>query len=564
MFDSGSANDAVGERLVAHTQRPRAMTNHLADGSEPPLTARSAKGRHGRATSELPCSFSQRRDHLPNSVDSTSPANFDTETLTNCSDISALVRETKLDIKPSEAACPETSGTLKSTGSFDSTDVATQDPAEGDGSMRSTPKSPSNTATRGWNGTNGSFLNMEEVRHSHDAEEGHPKRISSDTDEGLDEARHDVTGLLFETLVNRLAAQNGKMDGKFIAIFLCFYRKFAAPSELIVALVARFETLNDSEPVQSTRVTGQLRCLNIVSQWMSEYPGDFAHPQARQITSSFVGGIMGNRYFTAAAKEVASQLETVVEDDDTEWACSDMSRPRSSTVESFLSISSAHSDGSTANAGSSTEDFCDESNFARPSSQHTPRHSATSSMSSNTGRSGSQSTGSFQTLLHSAEDAQRCARYLTPSPRFPLTKSHWHQFMDTSEEEVAKELTRIDWIMFSSIRPRDLVRHVSLQASEKRRCKQLENVNRMINHFNHIAFWVANLILLREKPKHRAKVLERFMNIAWVSHVETSCKSMRLIGIYRNFDISTITMHSVQWLRALTAPPSTAYHRLAI
>ena len=514
------------------------MTNHLGDGSEPPLAARGAKGRHGRATSELPLSFSQRGDHLPQSVDSIDPADFDAKTRTNYSDSSVhVVRATKLDMKPSGADCPEIDSTLKSTENFDSTDVVTQDRTEGDGSVQSASKSPLNIAARGWNSTNDSFLKTGEIHHVHGAKEGHQNHISSNEDESQDGARHDITGLLFKTLVNRLVAQNGKMDVKFIAIFLCFYRKFAAPSELIVALVARFEALHDSEPVQSTRVTGQLRCLNVVSQWMSEYPGDFAHPQTRQITSNFLGGIMGNRYFTAAAKEVASQLETVVEDDDTEWACSDMSRPRSNTVESFLSISSAHSDGSTVNAGSSTEEFCDESNFARPSSQHTPRHSATSSMSSNTGRSGSQSTGSFQTLLHSAEDAQRCARYLTPSPRFPLTKSHWHQFMDASEEEVAKELTRIDWIMFSSIRPRDFVRHVSLQSNEKRRCKQLENVNRMINHFNHIAFWVANLILLRDKPKHRAKALERFMNIAWVSGNKASCKSMRLIKPCRNSDI---------------------------
>jgi hypothetical protein len=36
----------------------------------------------------------------------------------------------------------------------------------------------------------------------------------------------------------------------------------------------------------------------------------------------------------------------------------------------------------------------------------------------------------------------------------------------------------------------------------------------MIAHFNHIAKWVANMILLRDKPKHRAQMLEKFMHIA--------------------------------------------------
>ena len=89
--------------------------------------------------------------------------------------------------------------------------------------------------------------------------------------------------------------------------------------------------------------------------------------------------------------------------------------------------------------------------------------------------------------------------------------------MEISEDDIARELTRIDWIMYSSIKPRDLVRHVTLSAEERGKCRGLENIDRMINHFNHIAFWVANLVLLRDKPKHRARMLERFMRIAWVS-----------------------------------------------
>jgi hypothetical protein len=38
----------------------------------------------------------------------------------------------------------------------------------------------------------------------------------------------------------------------------------------------------------------------------------------------------------------------------------------------------------------------------------------------------------------------------------------------------------------------------------------------MIKQFNHIAFFVASMILLRDKPKHRARCLEKFMSIAVV------------------------------------------------
>src|ERR1041385_6099644 len=72
----------------------------------------------------------------------------------------------------------------------------------------------------------------------------------------------------------------------------------------------------------------------------------------------------------------------------------------------------------------------------------------------------------------------------------------------------------MDWIMFSSIRPRDLVRHVSVPSAPKKGKQKMENTNRAIDHFNHLAYWVANFILLRDKPKHRAIMMEKFMRIA--------------------------------------------------
>lgn len=329
------------------------------------------------------------------------------------------------------------------------------------------------------------------------------------------------SGFTFDNLVDRLLSQPmSKADGKFVAIFLCLYRKFAAPSELLSAIIQRFQNSNESAHPLISRITSQLRYLSILSLWVSDYPGDFAHVQTRRLMSSFVVNLAGNRAFAVAGKEIGSQLDVVSEDDDTEWACSDKSRSRANTVESCLSVSSVQSTASTLNADSSAEDVVGDATGEGPK-KFTPHHSASASVSSSTGRSESQSTGSFQTLLNSVENAQRQAQLLTPFPRNALTKILWHQLADIPDEDIAGELTRIDWIMFSSIRPRDLIRHVSLPGPERDKCKNLENVNRMIDQFNHVAFWVANFIVLRDKPKHRARMLEKFMGIAWVSKVQT-------------------------------------------
>ena len=327
-------------------------------------------------------------------------------------------------------------------------------------------------------------------------------------------------GKTFEELVDQLLSRPmSKSDSKFATTFLCLYRKFAAPFALLTAIIDRFEDLNRQGLPYLTRVTGQLRFINILIDWISDYPGDFAHYMTRRTMTSFVQSLEASSEYALASQEINNYLDIVSEDDDTEWACSDRSRSRSDTMESFLTTSSVRSTASTLNADSptltadsSTEDIVDNTDPEKLTKQYTGV-SATPSSRSSIHRSESQST--FQTLLNSVEDAKRQAQQLKPVPRIPLTKVQWHQFMELPEEQIARELTRIDWIMYCSIRPRDLIRHVSLSAEQKSKCKSLEHVNLMINHFNLVASWVANLILLRDKPKHRARALEKFMGVAW-------------------------------------------------
>ena len=331
------------------------------------------------------------------------------------------------------------------------------------------------------------------------------------------------SGASFDELVDRLLSlTRSKSDLMYKTVFLCLYRKFAAPSTLILAIIRRFEELNDQDLSPLSRLTVQLRYLNILKDWILDYPGDFAHSLSRRIVTGFVQTLASSQDYNAVSREISPQLEIVSEDDDTEWACSDRSRSRANTMESFITMSSVQSVPSTLNADSptltadsSTEDVADHIKPETAASTKLSRISAPPSTTSSISTSDSHSTGSLSTLLNPIEQAQRQARLLTPVTRNMLTKVQWHQLMEISEEEIARELTRIDWIMFSSIRPRDLIRHVSLPSEKKEKCKSLEHMNRMIHQFNHVAFWVTNMILLRDKPKHRAKALEKFMLVAW-------------------------------------------------
>ncbi|CAI7621195.1 unnamed protein product [Penicillium glandicola] len=330
------------------------------------------------------------------------------------------------------------------------------------------------------------------------------------------------TGLSFDELVDRLISlPMSKQDQKFRSTFLCLYRKFAAPASLLSTLISRFERNEMSNEDQLARMADQLRLLDVMAQWASDYPGDFAHPNLRKRIVEFVAVLEKSHFYMFAAKEIGSQLDSNAEDDDVGWAYGgDSDLDESQLVETFFD-NSGRSSPVGVSTGTNIYDTEEEQDpiysmsaldLSTGPHDSTSRLSGTLSVSSNTEKSNSTNNQSF-TLL-SLDAAQKEALRLELTHKTLLGKLQWRVFMETPDEEFARELTRIDWIMYNSFRPRDLVRHVSLSGIDKDKIKSLTNVNRMIKQFNHLAFFVASLILLRDKPKHRAQALEKFMNIA--------------------------------------------------
>lgn len=340
-----------------------------------------------------------------------------------------------------------------------------------------------------------SFLDMDESdADSHHYSDDIPTLQRND--EGMDKTGKPA-GVAFDDLVDRLLAPRlSRPDNNFSDVFLCLYRKFAAPGELFSAILARLDRVREDKTAHYLSKTAtQLRMIEVVAKWVSLYPGDFARPATRRNLEEFIRHLSTEPIFSTSAQQMRRNLHlNVVEDDDTGWANADEAGDKMAS--DILS-----KEMSELAAGISTMQFDDEMS-GRPSG------SSDTSLLERGGAVGSQ----FH--FHSYDEYEREASLLEPKDHLPMNKTRYHIFMDIANDDIADELTRIDWIMFSSIRIRDFVRHVSLSASQKEKCRSLKNVNRMISHFNHIAQWVANMILLRDKPKHRAQMLEKFMNIA--------------------------------------------------
>ncbi|RPB28042.1 ras GEF [Terfezia boudieri ATCC MYA-4762] len=286
-------------------------------------------------------------------------------------------------------------------------------------------------------------------------------------------------GFTWDELVDRLLQEKmSKSDSNFVTVFLCFYRKIAPPKELLESILHRFESAN-TDKILLARINTQLRYCIILNQWVKDHPGDFAHPKTRQKFTTFLNSISNNRTFALLAREMQHHLLNTVEDEDAMWGKAD-----------------AEKEG---DAGGCTSFIANA--FQDPS--------------------GSESRAPERhTFCLYPNDLQRrpseASNLISITPGGSLIREQYAQFMETPDEDIANELTRIDWAEFSQIRPRDLVRHVSTSPDQRDKCKSLVHVSRMISHFNHVAFWVSNIILERPKAKHRARALEKFMEIAWI------------------------------------------------
>lgn len=369
-----------------------------------------------------------------------------------------------------------------------------------------------------------------------------------------------ITGDSMDELVDRLLnLPMSKQEAKFVPIFLCLYRKFAAPAQLLALVIKRFDDEERGPDAQLIRIGEQLRFLQVLSQWARDYPNDFAQTTVRNQAQAFVARLEKNRVFAYTAKELRCHLERSTDGADEEGWTSFEKDPFASSEDNLLP-----SDVSTAdvrNASSSTladskEDLRSKKSWTS-SQDEAPfaRHSLNLSQTSSTiGQSqvASTSNQSLPAVDTSQEEARREAAKLVPIPRRPLSKMIWRRFMEISDEDFARELTRIDWVMYSSIRPRDLIRHVSLanvrQTTKEKSTKSsrsLRNVDRMIDHFNHLTLFVAAMILFRDKPKHRAQALEKFMSISWKLRQMNNYNSLG--ALLAGINNSTVTRLAETW-----------------
>ena len=330
------------------------------------------------------------------------------------------------------------------------------------------------------------------------------------------ESPGDDAGIPFADLIHRLLeAPVTKQDAKFVPVFLCLYRKFSSPAQVFLAFISHFTRIENSDAPQLIKIGEHLRHLHVLALWTRDYPGDFAHPSLKRDVSAFVSRIAKKRAFAYAARNIMTHLELAVQDEDAEWnrfECLD------ALPETFSSINS-QSDATTSS--SATQKSSDEESFvsakqtsSKENSDDMPGRPKAASISSSFVKSFNASSQPAAEVKR-RQQARQEAQQIIWTSRLRLSKTQWRRFMELPDLDVARELTQLDWTLFSAIRPRDLVLHASLSSHARKSSSNADHVQRMVEHFNRVCCFVSSLILLRDKPKHRARMLAKWMTVAW-------------------------------------------------
>ncbi|KAF9526442.1 ras guanine nucleotide exchange factor domain-containing protein [Crepidotus variabilis] len=283
-------------------------------------------------------------------------------------------------------------------------------------------------------------------------------------------------------------------DPTYSTHFLLTYRKFATPRSLLLAMQKRMRQLDSpcGDPMFAS--FAQMRICHLLQTWIRDYPNDFAVKGTLGALNALIKSIISKTHLLHYGSDFLPFLEQLpsLREEDTEWALqAEMSdadsddytedeeegvRPESEELESELSLNFTE-------ASSSTK-------VAFPSRERKPSLPLPKAVLSPLPNPASQEPSPKQLL----RDLVKLASEV--------------QSMDS--EEIAQEITRQCARKFLIIRPRDWLQFTFV--SKKAEGDPIAAYNAMANH---LADWVVSLILCHDRPRARARQIEKFVDIAY-------------------------------------------------
>ncbi|KAI8837922.1 ras guanine nucleotide exchange factor domain-containing protein [Chytriomyces cf. hyalinus JEL632] len=121
----------------------------------------------------------------------------------------------------------------------------------------------------------------------------------------------------------------------------------------------------------------------------------------------------------------------------------------------------------------------------------------------------------------SSRIANRSSTSSLSDPIRSKSKTWCERFLMIETKEIVEQLNCLESDIFCAIKTEDLLLHVNVAKRKNASIGDTSTVDNSIGHFNFISAWVVTRILMGKKPKARAKMITKFVEIAmelWHQH----------------------------------------------
>lgn len=286
-------------------------------------------------------------------------------------------------------------------------------------------------------------------------------------------------------------------DPTFISHFLLTFRRFATPRSILLAMQKRMRQLDNSLGDPMLASFAQMRICHLLETWMHNYRQDFAVPGAAGALNAIVNSLVNKTYLLHYGCDFKPFLEHISNLVDTDATWAQKTEPLLDETEDPYLFSDGEDDSLVAiTVGSASA-------------------SRSSVAPSNENSVSSSSRERKQSLPLSAKALIMPTSAQVPEvPPKQLLKelSKQAQELQTYDcSEIAEEITRNEAMLFMVIEPRHWLRYAFVPGRKDPESDTIARFNAMSNY---LADWVASLILCHDKPKNRARQIEKFVGIA--------------------------------------------------
>lgn len=280
-------------------------------------------------------------------------------------------------------------------------------------------------------------------------------------------------------------------DPTFINHFLLTYRRFAAPRSVLIAMHKRIRQLDDPCGDPMFACFAQMRICHLLHIWTQQYPSDFAVKGVEGALKALVAFIASKTHLIHYGSEFIPFLElaSTYSDQDAAWALKedDASDDGYSFIEAGLPA---------ANFDSASDDPPQFDPVSPPTSSRERKSSLPlpKLLYPGPGLNSNQTDSAEPSPKQQIKDLVKLAQ----------------DVMNSDADEIAQEITRQGVKRFLEIKPRHWL-YYTFVSGRKTDSEPITAFNVISNH---LGDWVVSLILCHDRPKSRARQIEKFVEIA--------------------------------------------------